>query len=118
MIKDPYINYIQINLEFIITAKRSIITDTTAGCSRDLFRHRSQGNYFLTFPLKSLILSKSYITFVAFYVVMYYIISINLNSGSVEILLTIYIFSENGGKIKDSGKKNKEINIRKTEKLH
>ena len=118
MIKDPYINYIQINLEFIITAKRCVITDTTAGCSRELFRDRSQGNYFLTFPLKSLIVSKSYITFVAFYVVMYYIISINLNSGSVEILLTIYIFSENGGKIKDSGKKNKEINIRKTEKLH
>ena len=48
---------------------------------------------------------------------MYYIIYINLNSGSVEILLTIYIFSENGGKIKDSGKKNKEISIRKTENL-
>ena len=74
-------------MEFIITAKRCVITDTTAGCSRELFRDRSQGNYFLTFPLKSLIVSKSYITFVTFSVAMYYLIYINLKSRSVETYL-------------------------------
>ena len=38
-------------MEFISTAKRCVITDTIAGCSREPFRYHLQGNYFLTFPL-------------------------------------------------------------------
>ena len=45
------LDYVQIELEFISTAKTCVITDTDTGCRRDLFRYGSRGNVDYGYPI-------------------------------------------------------------------